>query len=125
MVEKYRLKTMRTTGPKPSPIYIKKPVITQVPYLQRISPSPYLSIKPSTLLTQYDFFIYLYIGELSHDRYQSFPREVMCVLTVHLLYSFLIFMMHHHLSHRPFILIISFIHPFFTIHPLSHACLTT
>ena len=39
-------------------------------------------------MTQCDFYIYLYIGDLSHDRYQSFPREVMCVLTVHLLYSF-------------------------------------
>jgi len=125
MVEEYRLKTMRTTRPKPSPLYIKKPVIIQVPYLQRISPSPYLSIKPSTLMTQCDFFIYLYIGDLSHNRYQSFPREITCVLTVHLPYSFLIFVMHHHLSHRLFILIISFVHPFFVTHPLSHACLTT
>jgi len=125
MVERYRQKTMETTGPNPSPLYIKKPVITQVPYLQRISPSPYLSIKPSTLMTQCDFFIYLYIGDLSHDRYQSFPQEVMCVLTAHLLYSFLIFMMHRHLSHYPFILITSFVHPFSTKLPLSHACLTT
>jgi len=56
MVEEYRLKTMETTRPNPSPLYIKKPVITQVPYLQRISPNPYLSIKPSTLKTQCDFF---------------------------------------------------------------------
>jgi len=55
MVEEYRLKTMETTGPKPSPLYIKKPVITQVPYLQRIFPNSYLSIKPSTLMTQCDF----------------------------------------------------------------------
>jgi len=125
MMEGYRLKTMETTGPNPSPLYIKNPVISQVPYLQRISPNPYLFIKPSTLMTRCDFFIYLYIGDLSHDRYQSFSREVMCVLTVHLLYSFLIFMMHHHLSHRSFILIIPLVHPFFTTLPLSHACLTT
>jgi len=125
MMEEYRLKTMETTGPNPSPLYIKNPVIIQVPYLQRISPDPYLSIKPSTLMTRCDFFIYLYIGDLSHDRYQSFSREVMCVLTVHLLYSFLIFMTHHHLSHRSFILIISLVHPFFTTRLSSHACLTT
>jgi len=82
MVKEYRLKTMRTTGPKPSPLYIKKPVITQVPYFQRISPSPYLSIKPSTLMTQCDFFIYLYIGDLSHNRYQSFSR---CTFLIHFL----------------------------------------
>ena len=125
MAEEYRPKMMETTGPNPSPLYIKNPVIIQVPYLQRISPNPYLSIKPSNLMTRCDFFIYPYIGDLSHDRYQSFPREITCVLTVHLSYSFLIFMMHHHLSHRSFVLIISFVHPFFTIHPLSHACLTT
>jgi len=125
MVEEYRLKTMKTTGPNPSPLYIKKPVITQVPYLQRIFPNPYLSIKPSTPMTRCDFFIYLYIGDLSHDRYQSFPREVTCVLTVYLPYTFLIFMMHHHLYHRSFILIIPFVHPFFTTRPLPHACLTT
>jgi len=125
MAEEYRLKTMETTGPNPSPLYIKKLVITQVPYLQRISPSPYLSIKPSTQMTQCDFFIYPYIGDLSHDHYQSFPQEITCVLMVHLPYSFLIFMMHHHLSYRPFILIIPLVHPFFTIHPLSHVCLTT
>jgi len=56
MVERYRQKMMETTGPKPSPLYIKNPVITQVPYLQRISPSSYLSIKPSTLMTRCDFF---------------------------------------------------------------------
>jgi len=56
MAEEYRLKTMETTGPNRSPLYIKNPVISQVPYLQRISPSPYLSIKPSTLMTQCDFF---------------------------------------------------------------------
>jgi len=93
MAEEYRLKTMETTGPNPSPLYIKNPVISQVPYLQRISPSSYLSIKPSTLMTRCDSFIYHYIGDLSHDRYQSFPREVTCVPTVHLLYSLLIFMM--------------------------------
>jgi len=125
MVEEYRLKTMKTTGPKPSSLYIKKPVIIQIPYLQRITPNPYLSIKPSTLMTRCDFFIYLYIGDLSHDRYQSFSREVMCVHTVHLLYSFLIFMVHHHLSHRSFILIIPLIHPSFMTRPSSHACLTT
>jgi len=125
MMEEYRLKTMETTGLKPSPLYIKKPVISQVPYLRRISPNPYLSIKPSTLMTRCDFFIYPYIGDLSHDRYQSFSREITCVPTMHLPYSFLIFMMHHHLSHCPFILIISFVHPFFTTHPLSHVCLTT
>jgi len=125
MTEEYRLKTMETTGPNPSPLYNKNPVIIQVPYLQRISPSPYLSIKPSTLMTRCNFFIYLYIGDLSHDRYQSFSREVMWILTVHLLYSFLIFAMHHHLSHCLFVLITSLIHPFFTTPPLSHACLTT
>jgi len=72
MAERYRQKTMKTTGPKPSSLYIKSLVITQVPYLQQISPSPDLSIKPSTLMIQCDFFIYLYIGDLSHDRYQSF-----------------------------------------------------
>jgi len=92
MIEEYRPKTMETTGPNPSPLYIKNPAISQVPYLQRISPDPYLFIEPSTLMTWCDFFIYLYIGDLSHDRYQSFSREVMCVLTVHLPYSFLIFM---------------------------------
>jgi len=56
MMEEYRLKTMKTTGPNPSPLYIKNPVISQVPYLQRISPSPYLSIKPSTLMTRRDLF---------------------------------------------------------------------
>jgi len=125
MAEEYRLKMMKTTGPSPSPLYIKKPVISQVPYLRQISPSPYLSIKPSTLMTQCDFFIYPYMDDLSHDRYQSFPREITCVLTMHLLYSFLIFMMHHHLSHRSFILIIPFVHPFFMTYPSSHACLTT
>jgi len=125
MVEEYRLKTMETTGPNPSPLYIKKPVITQVPYLQRISPNPYLPIKPSTLMTRCDFFIYLYIGDLSHDRYQSFSRVVTCFPTVHLPYSFLIFMMHHPLSRCPFILITSLVHPFFTTRPLSHARLTT
>jgi len=125
MVEEYRLKTMKTIGPNPSPLYIKNPVISQVPYPQRISPNPYLFIKSSTLMTQCDLFIYLYIGDLSHDRCQSFSREVTCVLTVHLLYSFLIFMMHHHLSHRPFILITPLVHPFITTHPLPHACLTT
>jgi len=69
MMEEYRLKMMETTGPNPSPLYIKNPVISQVPYLRRISPSPYLSIKPSTLMTQCDSFIYLYIDDLSHDRY--------------------------------------------------------
>ena len=34
MAEEYRLKTMETTGPNPSPLYIKNPVISQVPYLQ-------------------------------------------------------------------------------------------
>jgi len=125
MAEEYRPKTMETTGPNPSPLYIKNPVITQVPYLRRISPSLYLFIKPSTLMTQCDFFIYPYMGDLSHDRYQSFSREITCVLTVYLPYSFLIFMMHHHLSHCPFILITPFVHPFFTTHPLPHACLTT
>jgi len=125
MAEKYRLKTMETTGPNPSPLYIKNPVIIQVPYLQRISPNPYPFIKPSTLMTQCDSFIYPYIGDLSHDRYQSFSREVTCVLTVHLLYSFLIFTMHHRLSHRLFILITPIIHSFFTTLPLSHVCLTT
>jgi len=125
MAEEYQLKTMKTTGPNPSPLYIKNPVITQVPYLQQISLSPYLSIKPSTLMIQCDFFIYPYIGDLSHNHYQSFSRETTCILTVHLPYSFLIFTMHPHLSHYPFILIISFVHPFFTTHPLSHACLTT
>jgi len=125
MMEEYRLKTMETTGPNPSPLYIKNPAISQVPYLQRSYPNPYLSIKPSTLMTRCDFFIYLYIGDLSHNHYQSFPREVMCVLMVHLLYLFLIFMMHHRLSHYPFILITSFVHPFSTTLPLSHACLTT
>jgi len=52
MAKEYRLKTMETTGPNPSPLYIKNPVTIQVPYLQRISPSPYLSIKPSTLVTK-------------------------------------------------------------------------
>jgi len=47
-VKEYQLKTMETTGPNPSPLYIKKPVIIQVPYLRRIFPNPYLSIKPST-----------------------------------------------------------------------------
>jgi len=56
MVEEYRLKTMETTGPNPSPLYIKKPVISQVPYLHRIFPDSYLSIKPSTLMTRCDFF---------------------------------------------------------------------
>ena len=56
MAGEYRLKTMETTGPNPSPLYIKNPVISQVPYLQRISPNSYLSIKPSTLMTQCDFF---------------------------------------------------------------------
>jgi len=125
MAERYRLKTMETTGPNSPPLYIKNPVIIQVPYLQRISPNPYLSIKPSTLMTQCDFFIYLYMGDLSHNRYQSFSQKIICVPTVHLPHSFLIFMMHHHLSHRPFILIIPFVHPFFTTHPSSHACLTT
>jgi len=68
MAEEYRLKTMKTTGPKPSPLYIKNPVITQVPYLQRISPSPYLSIKPSTLKTRCDFFhLSLYRRSLSRS----------------------------------------------------------
>ena len=40
---------------KPISLYIKNPVITQAPYLQRISPKPYLSIRPSTLMTQCDF----------------------------------------------------------------------
>jgi len=71
MTKEYRLKTMETTGPKSSPLYIKKPVISQVPYPCRISPNPYLSIKPSTLMTRCDFFIYPYIRDLSHDRYQS------------------------------------------------------
>ena len=56
MTEEYRPKTMKTTGPNPSPLYIKNPVISQVPYRQRISPNPYLTIKPSTLMTQCDFF---------------------------------------------------------------------
>jgi len=120
MTEEYRLKTMETTGPNPSPLYIKNPVIIQVPYLQQISPSPYLSIKPSTLVTKCGFFIYLYIGDLSHDRYKSFPRRITCVLTVYLLYSFLIFMMHHHLSHYPFVLITPLVHPFFTTFLSSH-----
>jgi len=124
MMEEYRPKTMETTGPNPSPLYIKNPVISQVPYLQRISPDPYLFIEPSTLMTRCDFFIYLYIGDLSHDRYQSFSREVMCVLTVHLPYSFFIFTMHHPLSRCSFILITSLVHPFFTVHPLSHVSLT-
>jgi len=124
MAEEYQLKTMKTTGPNPSPLYIKKPVISQVSYLRRIFPNPYLSIKPSTLMTQCDFFIYLYMDDLSHDHYQSFPREITCVPTVHLLYSFLIFMMHHHLSHCPFILIKLFVHPFLTTFPSSHACLS-
>jgi len=89
MAEEYRLKTMETTGPKPPPLYIKKPVISQIPYLRRIFPNPYLFIKPSTLMTQCDFFIYPYIGDLSHDCYQSFSREITCVPTVHLPYSFL------------------------------------
>jgi len=72
MAEKYRLKMMKTTGPSPSPLYIKKPVINQIPYLRRISPSPYLSIKLSTLMTRCDFLIYPYMGDLSHDCYQSF-----------------------------------------------------
>jgi len=45
------------------------------PIFKRISPSPYLSIKPSTLMTQCDFFIYPYAGDLSHNRYQSFSRR--------------------------------------------------
>ena len=50
--------------------YIKNPVIIQVPYLQRISPSPYLSIKPSTLMIPCDFFhLSLYRWSLS----QSLP----------------------------------------------------
>jgi len=125
MTEEYRLKTMETTGPNPSPLYIKNPVIIQVPYLQRISPNPYLSIKPSTLVTKSGSFIYLYIGDLSHDRYQSFPQKITCILTVHLLYSFLIFTMHHHLSHCSFIFITSFVHLFFTTLLSSHACLST
>jgi len=56
IAEEYRLKTMETTGPNPSPLYIKKPVISQVPYLRWIFPNPYLFIKPSTLMTQCDFF---------------------------------------------------------------------
>jgi len=56
MAEEYRLKMMETTGPKPSPLYIKRPVIIQVPYLHRIFPNSYLSKKPSTLMTQCDFF---------------------------------------------------------------------
>jgi len=118
MAEEYRLKTMKTTGPKPSPLYNKKPVIIQVPYLQRISPNPYLSIKPSTLKTPCDFF------HLSLYRW-SLSRSLQIILTVHLLYSFLIFTMHHPLSHCPFILIIPLVHPFLTVHPLSRACLTT
>jgi len=65
-----------------------------------ITPNSYLSIKPSTLMTRCDFLIYLYIGDFSHDRYQSFPHVITCVLTVHLLHSFLIFMVYHHLSYR-------------------------
>ena len=118
MAEEYRLKTTETTGPNPSPLYIKNPVISQVPYPQRISPNPYLFIKSSTLMTQCDLFIYLYIGDLSHDRCQSFSREVTCVLTVHLLYSF------SYLHDAPS-LIIPLVHPIFTTHPSSHACLTT
>jgi len=66
MVEEYRLKTMDTTGPNPSPLYIKNPVINQVPYLQQISPNSYLSIKPSTLMTQCGIFhLSLYRRSLS------------------------------------------------------------
>ena len=95
MAEEYRPKTMKTTGPKPSPLYIKKPVISQLPYLRRIFPNPYLSIKPSTLMTRCNFFIYPYMGDLSHNRYKSFSREITCVPTVRLPYSFLISMMCH------------------------------
>jgi len=84
MVEEYRLKMMETTGPNPSPLYIKNPVISQVPYLRRISPSPYLFIKPLTLMTQRDFFIYLYTGDLSHERSRVFPR---CIFLIHFLSS--------------------------------------
>jgi len=103
MAEEYQPKTMETTGPNPSPLYIKNPVIIQVPYLQRISPNPYLSIKPSNLMTQCDFFIYLYLGDPSHDRYQSFSR---CIFFIHFLSSrctipYLI--VHSFLSYRSFI----------------------
>jgi len=68
MAEEYRPKTMETTGPKPSPLYIKKPVTIQVSYLYQISPSPYLSIKPSTLMTQCDLFhLFLYRRSLSRS----------------------------------------------------------
>ena len=68
MAERYRLKTMETTGPKPSPLYIKNPVTTQVSYLRRISLSPYLSIKPSTLMIPCDFFhLSLYRRSLSRS----------------------------------------------------------
>jgi len=136
MAEEYRLKTIETTGPKPSPLYIKKPGISQVPYLHRIFLNPYLSIKPSTLMTQCDFFIYPYIGDLSHDHYQSFSRPLPIILTRDQMCShgasssFISYLhdtpslispsihsyltVHSFLSHRPFILISPSIHSYHT-----------
>ena len=98
MVERYRQKTMKTTGPNPSPLYQESGY--QSSPLSPSDLSEPLSVKsnPQPWWLGVTSFIYLYIGDLSHDHYQSFSREVTCVLTVHLPYSFLIFMMHHHLS---------------------------
>ena len=50
-----------STSPLTPSVYIKKPVISQAPYLRWTFPNPYLSIKPSTLMTRCDFFHFIFI----------------------------------------------------------------
>jgi len=56
-VEEYRWKMMETTKAKPQDYIYQVLAFNQVPYLHRIFPNPYLSIKPSTLTVLRDFLL--------------------------------------------------------------------
>ena len=50
MMEEYRLKTMKTTGPNPSPLYISRIRLSiKFPIFKRISPNPYLLTRCDSL----------------------------------------------------------------------------